>query len=86
MAPPFLLTCGGAMQEKFNFEGGSEKSLNSGIYSEQAIWLCKNRQTGFHTKINGALAQVLKKYPKDYRLKFLKIKETADEYGIAVGE
>ena len=56
------------------------------LYSEQAIWLCKNRKTGFKTRISGVLAQVLRKYPQDYRLKLLKIKEISDEHGTAVGE
>jgi hypothetical protein len=58
---------------------------NNIAYSEQAIWLCKNRLTGFKTRINGALAQILKKYPNDYRLKFLKMRGTPDEQCAATG-
>lgn len=46
------------------------------IYSESAVWLCENRATRFKTRISGALAQILQKYPQDYRLRLLKIKET----------
>lgn len=41
------------------------------IYSEESLWLCENRKTKFKTRIHGALAQILKKYPADYRLKLL---------------
>jgi hypothetical protein len=56
------------------------------IYSEQALWLCENRKTRFKTKIHGALAQILKKYPGDYRLKLLKIKGERHEHTPATGE
>jgi hypothetical protein len=44
----------------------------TGIYSEDSVWMCTNRKSGFRTRINGALAEILKKYPQDYRLKLLK--------------
>lgn len=56
------------------------------IYSEQALWLCENRKTRFKTKIHGALAQILKKYPGEYRLKLLKIKGDRHEHTPATGE
>ncbi|WP_373531904.1 hypothetical protein [Vampirovibrio sp.] len=56
------------------------------IYSEQALWLCENPKTRFKTKIHGALAQILKKYPGDYRLKLLKIKGAQHEHTPATGE
>lgn len=56
------------------------------IYSESAIWLCENRKTHFRTRIHGALAQILKKYPGDYRLKLLSVKEQRHEHPAATGE
>lgn len=56
------------------------------IYSEAAVWLCENRRTGFKTRIQGSLAQVLKQYPRDYRLKLLWIREVRDEQSVATGE
>ncbi len=56
------------------------------IYSEQAIWLCENRKTKFKTRIQGTLAQILKQFPADYRLKLLKLKGAADEHTPATGE
>lgn len=50
------------------------------IYSEQALWLCENRKTKFKTRIHGALAQILKKYPADYRLKLLSVKGDGNEH------
>lgn len=68
--------------EQFSFDDGEN---NSGVYSEQAVWLCKNRLTGFKTRINGVLAQILKQYPYDYKLKFLKMRGTPDEQRAATG-
>ena len=45
------------------------------IYSEAAVWLCENRQNRFKTRIQGSLAQVLKQYPRDYRLKLLGLRQ-----------
>ncbi len=56
------------------------------IYSETAVWLCENRKTRFRTRIHGALAQILKKYPADYRLKLLSVKEQRHEQPAATGE
>jgi hypothetical protein len=50
------------------------------IYSESAVWLCENRKTRFKTRIHGALAQILKQYPNDYKLKLLKMKEPRHEH------
>lgn len=50
------------------------------IYSESAVWLCENRKTRFKTRIHGALAQILKKYPADYRLRLLSVKELRHEH------
>jgi hypothetical protein len=55
------------------------------IYSEAAVWLCENRKTRFKTRINGALAQILKQYPSDYKLKLLSIKEPPHEHSSATG-
>lgn len=41
------------------------------IYSEAALWECDNLLNGHSTRINGALAQVLKKYPDAYRLRLV---------------
>jgi hypothetical protein len=68
--------------EHFYFD---DKGKNTDAYSEQAVWLCKNRLTGFKTRINGALAQILKKYPNDYKLKFLKMREVLGEQRAATG-
>lgn len=68
---------------------GHVKEVTTGceLYSERAVWLCKNRKTGFKTRISGALAQILKKYPEDYYLKLLKIKEgNPNEQCASVGE
>lgn len=56
------------------------------IYSEQAVWLCENRKTKFKTRIQGTLAQILKQYPTDYRLKLLKLKGSQDEHTATVSE
>jgi len=56
------------------------------IYSEAAVWLCKNKKTGYKTRIHGALAQILKKYPNDYKLRLLSIKEPRHEHPAATGE
>lgn len=56
------------------------------VYSEQALWLCANRQTGFKTRIHGALAQILKKYPQDYRLKLLSTPGGRNEQSAATGQ
>jgi hypothetical protein len=45
------------------------------IYAEVAVWLCTNLRTGYKTRIHGALAQILKKYPEDYRLSLLSTQE-----------
>jgi hypothetical protein len=45
------------------------------MYTEAAVWLCENRMTRFKTRINGALAQILKKYPEDYKLRLLSVRE-----------
>ncbi|HEY9745590.1 MAG TPA: hypothetical protein V6C99_05180 [Oculatellaceae cyanobacterium] len=55
-----------------NLEPSSMELLDA--YGENAVWLCKNRKTGYKTRISGVLAQILKKYPKDYKLKLLKMK------------
>lgn len=49
----------------------------SRMFSESAVWLCRNRQTGYQTRISGPLADILHQYPKDYKLRLLKIKEPA---------
>ncbi len=49
----------------------AQSDITPEIYTEQALWQCKNLQTGLKTRINGALAQVLKKYPADYQLVFI---------------
>ena len=41
------------------------------VYGEESLWECENLKTGFCTKINGVLAQILKKYPRDYCLTFV---------------
>jgi hypothetical protein len=56
------------------------------VYSETAVWLCKNKKTGYKTRIHGALAQILKKYPHDYKLRLLSIKEPPHEHPAATGE
>lgn len=56
------------------------------IYSEEAVWLCKNKKTGYKTRIHGALAQILKKYPADYKLRLLFIKEPHHEHPAATGQ
>ena len=56
-----------------------ERPVTRDIYSEQALWLCENRKTKFKTRIHGALAQILKKYPADYRLKLLGVKGEPNE-------
>ena len=43
------------------------------IYAETAVWLCTNLKTGYKTRIHGSLAQILKKYPEDYKLSLLSI-------------
>jgi len=58
----------------------------SDIYSEEAVWLCENRKTHFKTRIHGALAQILKKYPADYRLKLLFVKEPRHEQPASTGQ
>jgi hypothetical protein len=55
------------------------KKRGSNVFSETAVWLCENRKTRFKTRINGALAEILKKYPDDYKLRLLKIKEMAHD-------
>ena len=40
-------------------------------YSEFATWHCRNLSNGLITRVNGALAFVLKKYPKDFELTFI---------------
>lgn len=57
----------------------SQSQPPADIYSETAVWLCENRKTHFKTRIHGALAQILKKYPADYRLKLLSVKEPRHE-------
>ena len=47
------------------------RSIPTDIYSEQAVWLCRNLALGHTTRINGVLAQVLKKYPAAYHLRLL---------------
>jgi hypothetical protein len=56
---------------------------NPDVYSESAVWLCENRKTKFKTRIHGALAQILKQYPADYRLKLLAMKEPPHEHSAA---
>lgn len=63
-----------------------DKGHGRDIYSEAAVWLCENRKTRFKTRINGALAQILKQYPADYKLKLLSIKEPPHEHTTATGE
>lgn len=55
-------------------------------YSEHAVWLCENRKTQYKTRINGALAEILKKYPEDYCLRLLAIKEPPYEHIASAGE
>ena len=65
----------------------SKKRLpESTLYSEHAVWLCENRKTRFKTRINGALAEILKKYPDDYRLRLLSIKEPRHEHIASTGQ
>lgn len=65
----------------------SEEALNSKeIYAESAIWLCRNRKTGFKTRISGALAEILQKYPKDYKLRLLALKEICHEHPATTGQ
>lgn len=47
------------------------------MYGENATWMCRNKHTQFRVKINGALAEILKKYPNDYALKLLHIREAS---------
>ena len=56
------------------------------LYSEESVWLCENRKTQYKTRIHGALAQILKKYPQDYRLRLLFAKEPRHEHSAATGE
>jgi hypothetical protein len=56
------------------------------IYSEEAVWLCENLKTNYKTRIHGALAQILKKYPQDYNLRLLFTKEPCYEQPAATGE
>jgi hypothetical protein len=58
----------------------------SRLYSEQAVWLCRNKKTGFATRIHGGLAQILQQYPDDYKLKFLFTSEVAHEHPTATGQ
>lgn len=44
------------------------------IYQETALWQCESLNTGLSTRINGVLAQVLKKYPQEYKLTFVSSK------------
>ena len=50
---------------------GKRKYPPTEVYSEVALWECENLKTGFSTRINGVLAQVLKKYPNEYTLTFV---------------
>ncbi len=58
-------------------ESGADKKPSSAqqkpqeLYGEQALWQCKNLSSGIRHHINGALAQILKRYPTDYELTFL---------------
>lgn len=45
------------------------------LYGEAAVWLCENRRTRFKTRISGPLAQILEKYPRDYKLRLLHVRE-----------
>ncbi|HEY9685478.1 MAG TPA: hypothetical protein V6C52_00735 [Coleofasciculaceae cyanobacterium] len=65
---------------------GKKRLPETELYSEYAVWLCENRQTRFKTRINGALAEILKKYPNDYRLRLLSIKEPCHEHIASIGE
>lgn len=56
------------------------------IYSENAVWLCENKQTRFKTRVNGPLAEILKKYSDDYKLRLLSVKEAAHGHTAAAGE
>jgi hypothetical protein len=56
------------------------------IYSEQSVWLCENRNTRYKTRIHGALAQILQKYPNDYKLRLLSTKEPPNEHSATAGE
>jgi len=38
-------------------------------FANEAVWLCINRHNNYRTKVNGALAQILLKYPNDYELR-----------------
>lgn len=59
------------MEINSDFYEPSEEEYNHTLYGERALWSCLNKNTGFTTHINGALANVLKKYPNDYELKLL---------------
>lgn len=47
------------------------------IYAESVVWQCTNLNSGLTSNINGVLAQVLKKYPKDYELQLLEPQPSA---------
>ncbi len=63
----------------------SQRRADPDLYSELAVWLCENRKTRFKTRIQGTLAQVLKKYPNDYKLRLLLVKEDSHEHAAATG-
>lgn len=63
-----------------------EQKPRQDIYSEESVWLCENRKTLYKTRIHGALAQILKKYPNDYKLRLLSTKEPPNEHATATSE
>ena len=67
-------------QSALELSDGKAPYDESEIYSEEAVWLCKNKKTGYKTRIHGALAQILQKYPNDYKLRLLFIKESQHEH------
>lgn len=63
-----------------------QQAAEADVYSERAVWLCTNRKTFYKTRIHGALAEILKKYPQEYKLKFLYLEGENHEYAAATGE
>ncbi|MGE0200345.1 MAG: hypothetical protein AB7P76_05185 [Candidatus Melainabacteria bacterium] len=44
-------------------------AADSPDFTEAATWLCTNRQTGYRTRIQGTLAEILMEYPDLYALR-----------------
>jgi len=55
-------------------------------YSDEAVWLLINRQSGYRTRIHGGLAAILEKYPEDYQLRLLNIRGGAHGHVAATGQ